>query len=122
MKSLDYVNTDSGNPLYLGDGYSNGDKYLIFTSTDQNEKISEKYTKLWNEAKNQMQTINGGKPIKYEEDFMKIKFKSDDDLPSSKLLNISSLIIVTRSAFEEDSKYYTQVYLHECLYKVLETL
>ena len=122
MKSLDYVNTDSGNPLYLGDGYSNGDKYLIFTSTNQNEKISEKYTKLWNEVKNQMQTINGGKPIKYEEDFMKIKFKSDDDLPSSKLLNISSLIIVTRSAFEEDSKYYTQVYLHECLYKVLETL
>ena len=122
MKSLDYVNTDSGNPLYLGDGYSNGDKYLIFTSTNQNEKISEKYTKLWNEVKNQMQTINGGKPIKYEEDFMKIKFKSDDDLPSSKLLNISSLIIVTRSAFEEGSKYYTQVYLHECLDKVLETL
>ena len=42
MKSLDYVNTDSENPLYLGDGCSNGDKYLIFTSTNQNEKISEK--------------------------------------------------------------------------------
>ena len=42
MKSLDYVNTDSENPLYLGDGCSNGDKYLIFNSTNQNEKISEK--------------------------------------------------------------------------------
>ena len=69
-----------------------------------------------------METINGGKPTKHEKDFMKIKFKSDDDLPSRKLLNIPSLIVVTRSAFEEDSKYYTQVYLHECLYKVLETL
>ena len=44
MESLDHVNIDSANPLYLifnnVDGYiteeNNGDKYLIFASTDKN--------------------------------------------------------------------------------------
>ena len=33
------------------------------------------------EIKNQIDTINGGKPIKYKKDFMGVKFKSNDDLP-----------------------------------------
>ena len=53
MKSLDHVNIDSENPLYLifnnVDGYiieeSNEDKYLIFASTNKNKKVLEKYTK-----------------------------------------------------------------------------
>ena len=107
MKSLDHVNIDSENPLYLifnnVDGYiiegSNEDKYLIFASTNQNKKVLEKYTKLYNEIKNQIETINGGKPFKYQTDFMKIRFESDDDLPLGKILNITSLIIVTRCVF-----------------------
>ena len=130
MKSLDHVNIDSENPLYLifnnVDGYiteeSNGDKYLIFASTNQNKKVLEKYTELWNEIKNQIETINGGKPIEYKKDFMKIRFESDHDLPLGKILNIPSLIIATRSVFQEDNNYYPQVYLHECLYKFVEKL
>ena len=72
--------------------------------------------------KNQIETINGGKSIKYKKDFMKIRFESDDDLPLGKILNILSLIIVTRSVFQEDNKYYPQVYLHECFYKFVEEL
>ena len=37
------------------------------------KKVLEMYTKLWNEI-NQIETINGGKPIKYKKDFMKIRF------------------------------------------------
>ena len=32
------------------------------------------------------------------------------------------MIIVTRSVFQEDDKYYPQVYLHECLYKSVDEL
>ena len=78
MRSLDHVNIDSENPLYLifnnVDGYieeSNGDKYLIFASANKNKGVLEKYTKLWNETKNQIKTINGGEPIEYKKDFMK---------------------------------------------------
>ena len=54
MKSIDRVNTDSANSLYLAfddvDGYiveeNNENKYLIFASTDKNKEVSEKYTAL----------------------------------------------------------------------------
>ena len=48
---------------------------------------------------------------------MKIRFESDDNLPLGKILSIPSIIIVTRSAFQEDKKYYPQVCLHECLFE-----
>ena len=41
---------------------------------------------------------------------MKIRFKSDDDLPLGKILNIPSLILVTKSVFQENNEYYPQIY------------
>ena len=49
---------------------------------------------------------------------MKIKFNSDDDLPLNKTLKLRILTIIVRSVFEEDGKYYPQVFLDECLYEV----
>ena len=49
---------------------------------------------------------------------MKIKFNSDDNLPLNKILMLHSLIIVVRSIFQEDKKYYTQVFLDEGLYEL----
>ena len=34
----------------------------------------EKYTKLWDEVRYHIQTINSGKSGEYEKDYMKIKF------------------------------------------------
>ena len=48
---------------------------------------------------------------------MKIKFNSDDDLPLTITLEIRSMSVVARTDFHEDSKYYPQVFLDECLYK-----
>ena len=50
-------------------------------------------------------------------DFMKARFKSNDDLPLRKILNIPVCIIIVRSVFQEDNNYYPQVLLYECLYK-----
>ena len=44
---------------------------------------------------------------------MKIRFESDDSLPSGNILSIPGMIIVVRSVFQEDNKYYPQVHLHE---------
>ena len=54
----------------------------------------------------------------YEKDFMKIKFNSDDNLPLNKMLKLHMLTVIVRSVFEEDGKYYPQVFLDECLYEV----
>ena len=37
---------------------------------------------------------------------MKIKFNSDDDLPSNKNLKVHNMAITIRSVFEEDGKLY----------------
>ena len=95
---------------------------MIFASKNKNKEVLEKYTELWNEIKNEIKTMWCGKSITYKKDFMKITFESDEDLPLGKILNIPILIIITRTVFQEDNKYYPQVYFHECLYKFVQKL
>ena len=125
MKDSDYVKINSVNPLYLiideVDGHfeeKNGNKYLILDSTNKNKKVLTKYTELWVGTKNEIETINGSKVGEYGKDFMKIKFDTDDNLPLNKTLKLHNMTIVIRSVFEEDGKFYPQVYLDECLYEL----
>ena len=48
---------------------------------------------------------------------MKIKFNSDDELPLNKGIEITIMIAVVRSVFNEN-KYYPQLFLDECLHKL----
>ena len=49
---------------------------------------------------------------------MKIKFNSYENLPLNKILKLHSMTIIIRSVFQEDGKYYPQVFLGECLFEV----
>ena len=49
---------------------------------------------------------------------MRFKFNSNDDLLLNKILRLHNLTIIVRSVFEEDCKYYPQVFLDECLYEL----
>ena len=49
---------------------------------------------------------------------MKIKFDSDDNLPLNKQLKFPTMTIVARSVFEDEGKFYPQVYLDEYLYEL----
>ena len=46
---------------------------------------------------------------------MKIKFNSDDNLPLNKILKFHVLTINIRNFFEKDGKYYSQIFLDDCL-------
>ena len=88
-------NLDGVNSLYLVfndvDAYVeciDENKYLGFTLTNKNREALENYKELWSEIKDEIETIRGIEPIRYEKDFMKIKFESNDDLPLGKILNI----------------------------------
>ena len=101
---------------------NNGNKYLVFDSTelhstDENKEILEKYTELWDGIKNEIETINGGKKGDYGKD-MKNKFDTNDNLPLSKPLKLHLLTITVRCIFEEDGKFYPQLYLDDYLYEV----
>ena len=117
-------NLNGSNPLCLVsnnlDPYiekSGENKCLIFASTDKNEIVLGDYTEIWNDIKEQIESTSGNKVIKYSKDFMKIEFESDDDLSISKIINIPVCVIIVEGVFEEDSKYYPQVLLHDCFYE-----
>ena len=44
---------------------------------------------------------------------MKIKFDTDDNFPLNKQLKLHMLTIIVRSVFEEDGKFYPQLYLED---------
>ena len=96
----------------------NESENLVFDSTDGNKKVLEKYTELWDDIKSEIKAKNGGKEGEYGKDFTKIKLDTDDNLPLNKTLTLRLLTIIVRSAFEEDCKFYLQVYLDKCLYEL----
>ena len=110
MKDSDYVNINSVNSLYViisdVDEYfeeKNGNKYLILDSTEKNKEVLEKYTKVWDGIKNSIEKLNN-KLGKFEKDFIKIKFNSDDSLFLNKTLKLHNMTIIIRSVHEEDGK------------------
>ena len=62
--------------------------------------------------------MNGGKEGEHGKNVIKIKFHTDDDFPLNKPLKLLMLTIIVRSVFEEDGKFYPQIYLDGCLYEL----
>ena len=103
------------------DGYiekNNRIKYLVFGSTNKNKEALRNYKKIWEEIKRQIEVINDDEPIECRKYFMKIKFQSDDDLTLGKTFNILDMITVVASVLEKNGKYYPQIFLQECAYKL----
>ena len=57
--------------------------------------------------------------IEYDEDYVKIRFDSNNILPVDKDANIHLATIVIRAIFAQDGKYYPQLFLDDGLYKNL---
>ena len=118
-------NINSVNPLYLMINEmishfeeKNENKYLVLDDVDENEEVSKKYKEVWEGVKKEIETINGGEKIEYGKDYMKIRFKSNDDLPLNKPIKLHLLTIVIRSVFSEDGKFYPQLFLDDALYEL----
>ena len=91
----DYENIYSMNPLYLIIAHANGsieekngNKYLIFDSTDENKELLKKYNDVWNGIKKKIKEVSSSE-CDYQKDYMKIKLNSYDNLPLNKPLKIS---------------------------------
>ena len=55
--------------------------------------------------------------VKFDNDYMKIKFESNNIFPTDKDINIYVATIVIRAIFAYDGKYYPQLFLDNGLYK-----
>ena len=75
------------------------------------------YEKLWSKIRDLIRSIttnsNG-----YDQKYMNIKFNSDDELPLNKNLEIFTIAIVVRAIFFLNNKFYPQVFIDECLYRI----
>ena len=112
VKNLRYIKINSVNPLYLIiykiNGYiekSNGNKYLKLVLTDEGKDILKKYEKVWTKIGDLIRSKTNDSGNYYEK-YMKIKFNSDDYLPLKKTLEIRNMIVVVRSVFHKDNKFY----------------
>ena len=112
------------NPLYLIfsklNGYFekiNGNKYLTPVRTNESKEKTKNYEELWIKIRDLIRSIT--KILDdYDEKHMKIKFHSDGYLPLNKMIEIPIVTIVGRAVFHENTKYYQQVFLDECLCKM----
>ena len=122
-KNDDCENTcECVNPLYLRINYANGyieekgvNKYLVFDSADENKELLKKYDDVFNGIMGKIKEVSNDE-CNYENNYLKIKFISDDDLPLNKLLKFH--LITIRSVFKEDGKLYPQTFLNHTLHEL----
>ena len=123
-KDSKYLKSTCVNPLYLifnkVNGYfeeTNESKYLMLVPLNESKEKIEKYKKLWIKIRDLIRSITKNSDD-YDENYMKIKLNADDELPLNKMIEIPTMTIVVRAVFHENNKYYPQVFLDECLYKL----
>ena len=95
----------------------NGNKYLTLVPTNENKTKTKKKEEQWIKIRDLISSVTKNSDD-YDEKYIKIKFNSDDELPLNKTIEIPSMTIVVRAIFLENNKYYPQVFLDECLYKI----
>ena len=119
ISECDVIN--SANPLYLrivdmkGQFEKGKDDawYLVISDDDD---VFKKLVDIFESIKNKI-TEKKWDLVKYDKHYLKIKFESNNILPTSKDVNISMAAIIIRAIFAQDGKYYPQLFLDGGLYK-----
>ena len=70
-----------------------GDTYLTPICTDKNKEVLTKYTKCLDKVKNSIEKVNN-KLGEYREDFIKIKFNSDDSLSLKETVKLQNMTLI----------------------------
>ena len=87
-------------------------KYLIFNSTDKHKELLKIYNDVWGGIRDKVKEVRSGE-CNYKKGYLKFRFNSDDDVPLNKPLKFCLMAITIRSVFEEDGKFYPQIFLDD---------
>ena len=97
-------------------------RYLVVD--ENNKEVINIFDKLWKFIKDEInrlikrndKTTFGNVDNKINE-YNKLRFSSNVDLPLNTLIEFHMLTIVINRVIEKGNKYYPEIYLDECLYK-----
>ena len=77
---------------------------------------AKKYEELWSKIRDLVSSITKTSGD-YDNEYMKIKFNWNEELPLNETIESRSRVIVVRANFHGNNKYYPRAFLDECLYK-----
>ena len=119
-------NINSVNPLYLMINEmighfeeKNENKYLVLDDVNENKEVLKRHEEVLEGLKKEIGVITGGEKVKYGKDLKKIRFGSNDDLPMNQHIKLRLLTIIIRCVFNEDVKFYPQLFLDDALYELM---
>ena len=70
----------------------------------------QKYQEVFDGIKEIIKKINDySQPIKYDDNYMKIKFNANDNIILNKIIYFPTITITIRSVTQKDGKYYPQL-------------
>ena len=79
----------------------------------------QKYHEGFYRIKEIIKKINDySQPIKYDDNYMKVKFNTYENIPLNTIIHFPTITIIIRSVTQRDSKFYPQLFLDECLYEI----
>ena len=87
--------------------------YLVISDKDD---VYKKLVDILESIKNKI-TEKAWDALKYDKDYMKIKFESNNFFPVDKDVDIHIATIIIRAIFAKDRKYYPQLFLDDGLFK-----
>ena len=69
----------------------------------------QKYEEVFDGIKEIIKKNDYSQPIKYYDNYVKIKFNTDDNIPLNKIIYFPTRTIIIRSITQKDGKYYPQL-------------
>ena len=88
------------------------DNNVVFDIIFSNDDQKNKYHQVWKEIFKVVDNGNG--ELKLHEKIV----LSDSDIPTDKIIKIPSITIVIKSLLEKNNKFYLELALNHCLYKL----
>ena len=86
---------------------------IIFGDAD----VLRKFANIWKSIRAKIEENTGG-IVQYDKNYMRIKFESNDNLPTDNIINMHQVTIIIRSIFAQNGKFYPQLFSDDALYEL----
>ena len=93
------------------------DDNLWYLTVFGNADVLRKFANIWKCIRAKIEESTGG-IVQYDKDYMRIKFESNDNLPTDNTINMYQVTIIIRSVFAQNDKLSPQLFLDDILYEL----